>query len=63
MRYISIVSVTPTADGGWHAPSFENQTRVQARKLSNVLLWMGTFADGDRTGQVYLCVGIRKFCG
>ncbi len=28
MRYLSIVSVLPTEDGGWHAPGLEKQPEV-----------------------------------
>ena len=39
MRYLSIVSILPTVDGGRHTPSLEKQTGVQAQEQSKVLLW------------------------
>ena len=42
MRYLSIVSVSPTVDGGRCTPSLEKQQEYRCRKLSNVLLWTGS---------------------
>ena len=44
MRYLSIVNVLPTVDGGQCAPSLEKQTGVTAWKQRNVLLLTGPAA-------------------
>ncbi len=44
MRYLSIVCVLPTEDGGRCAPSLEKQPRETAQTLSNILLWTGSAA-------------------
>lgn len=38
-RYLSAVSVLPTADDSWHASSLEKQQPYWRRKLNNVLPW------------------------
>ncbi len=41
MRYLSIVSVLPTVDGGQRTLSWDVMPGIPAWKLSHVLLWMG----------------------
>lgn len=44
MRYLPMVSVIHTVDGGQHAPSLEKQAGILTLKLNIVLLWMRSAA-------------------
>ena len=46
MRYLLMVIVLATVDGGWHTPGLENQRGAAAWKLSNVLLWTASITKG-----------------
>lgn len=40
MEYLSIISVLPTVDGGYHIPCLEKRQKYQWRKLRNVLVYI-----------------------